>query len=52
MARALEHALRIVDRFKREAGFTYVALDLGGYRRGSMNEAAPSMIAIGDVAVH
>jgi uncharacterized protein len=52
MARALEHAPRIVDRFKREAGFTYVALDLGGYRRGSMNEAPPAMIAIGEVAVH
>jgi uncharacterized protein len=51
MARAIEQAPRIVERFKREAGFTYVALDLGGYRRGSMNEAAPSMIAVGDLAV-
>jgi uncharacterized protein len=29
---------KIVDKFKR-LGFTYVALDLGGYRSGSMNEA-------------
>jgi len=28
-----------VDRLVREAGFTYVAIDLKGYRSGSMNEA-------------
>ncbi len=29
---------RIIDRFK-EIGFTYIAIDLEGYRTGSMNEA-------------
>ena len=28
----------VAARFKKEAGFTYVAMDLAGYRRGSMNE--------------
>ena len=39
MARLLDAGLRgkVVDFFKR-AGFTYVALDLQGYRTGSMNE--------------
>ncbi|KAF0218461.1 MAG: hypothetical protein FD174_2922 [Geobacteraceae bacterium] len=39
MARVLEPAFRqsLVEFFKR-AGFTYVALDLEGYRTGSMNE--------------
>jgi uncharacterized protein len=39
MARVLEPGLRreLVDFFKR-AGFTYVTLDLQGYRTGSMNE--------------
>ena len=31
---------RVVERFK-EAGYTYVALDLEGYRTGSMNEVLP-----------
>lgn len=40
LARLLEPALReeLVAFFK-ESGFTYVALDLQGYRTGSMNEA-------------
>ena len=29
--------------FFRQAGFTYVALDLQGYRTGSMNEAGPPL---------
>lgn len=33
----LEHRGRIVERF-RELGYAYVALDLAGYRTGSMNE--------------
>jgi uncharacterized protein len=39
MARALEPSCRkrITEGF-RAAGFTYVALDLDGYRSGSMNE--------------
>lgn len=40
LTRFLEPALRrSVVAFFREAGFTYVALDLQGYRTGSMNEA-------------
>ena len=33
----LEHRLEIVDALRR-VGFTYVALDLAGFRSGSMNE--------------
>lgn len=42
IARLLDEALRreLVAEFK-SAGFTYVALDLEGYRTGSMNEVAP-----------
>ena len=42
IARFADQALReeVVREF-REAGFTYVALDLAGYRTGSMNEASP-----------
>jgi uncharacterized protein len=40
MARFLEPAFRrSLVAFFRSAGFTYVALDLQGYRTGSMNEA-------------
>ncbi len=40
MARFLEPAFRrSLVAFFRSAGFTYVALDLEGYRTGSMNEA-------------
>ena len=40
LPRMLEPALRIrVLEFFRAAGFTYVSLDLQGYRTGSMNEA-------------
>jgi len=40
LARFLEPSLRrAVTAFFREAGFVYVALDLQGYRTGSMNEA-------------
>lgn len=37
MARLLEVAEEITQRF-RAVGFKYVAMDLLGYRRGSMNE--------------
>jgi len=41
MARLLGSELRhAVVEFCKEAGFTYVSLDLQGYRTGSMNEAA------------
>lgn len=42
ISRLLDEQLRleVVQAFK-EAGFTYVALDLEGYRTGSMNEATP-----------
>ena len=38
MPRLIEHGEVITERFKREAKFTYVAMDLMGYRRGSMDE--------------
>ncbi|MCS7061693.1 MAG: ATP-dependent sacrificial sulfur transferase LarE [Anaerolineae bacterium] len=38
MLRVLECAADVAARIQREAGFAYVALDLLGYRRGSMNE--------------
>jgi uncharacterized protein len=38
MPRLIAHGDAISERFKREAGFTFVAMDLAGYRRGSMNE--------------
>lgn len=43
MTRALlpETAAAIADRLK-SAGFAYVALDLQGYRQGSLNEALPA----------
>lgn len=43
IGRFAEPTLReeVVRRF-REAGFTYVTLDLAGYRQGSLNEALPS----------
>jgi uncharacterized protein len=39
MSRLLEHGAAIVERF-RQLGFTYITLDLAGYRRGSLNEPA------------
>ena len=36
--RLLEHAAEL-DAYLRELGFLYVAMDLGGYRTGSMNRA-------------
>ena len=45
MPRLLEPSFRrsLVDFFKK-AGFTYVALDLQGYRTGSMNEAGDAVV--------
>jgi pyridinium-3,5-biscarboxylic acid mononucleotide sulfurtransferase len=39
MENLLLHATSIVERF-RQIGFTYVTMDLTGYRRGSLNEPA------------
>jgi len=38
--KALENREKIVSAFK-EIGYVYIALDLQGYRQGSMNEALP-----------
>ncbi|MCL5997297.1 MAG: ATP-dependent sacrificial sulfur transferase LarE [Chloroflexi bacterium] len=54
MARLLELAPEIVERFRREARFAYVAMDLAGYRRGSMNEtigSVGSVVSIGDLHI-
>lgn len=40
MAKLVELGDAVAARFKSEAGFAYVAMDLAGYRRGSMNEPA------------
>jgi uncharacterized protein len=40
----LEVAAEVTHRFK-QAGFKYVAMDLLGYRRGSMNEPSPALIS-------
>ncbi len=44
MPRLLERAGDIVTRIKRDARFAYVAMDLLGYRRGSMNEPVADQI--------
>ncbi len=44
MARLLELADDVTAQFKQRAGFAYVALDLLGYRRGSMNEPKPAAV--------
>jgi uncharacterized protein len=41
----IEHAGEVVSRV-RSAGFRHVTLDLAGYRRGSVNEAAGLQIAL------
>ena len=53
MTKLVELGDVVAARFKREAGFAYVAMDLAGYRRGSMNEttapapaAQPAMVPI------
>ena len=48
MPRLLELAPHIVERFRHDAGFTYVAMDLAGYRRGSMNE---TLVAVSDLQI-
>ncbi len=50
MSQLVELGDAIATRFKSEAGFAYVAMDLAGYRRGSMNEttaaAQPALVPI------
>jgi uncharacterized protein len=47
IARALEPAMRdAILALGRELGFTYVAVDLAGYRSGSLNESAPALVSI------
>ncbi|HEY8146492.1 MAG TPA: ATP-dependent sacrificial sulfur transferase LarE [Kofleriaceae bacterium] len=47
IARALEPDMRdAILALGRELGFTYVAVDLAGYRTGSLNESAPSLVSI------
>lgn len=40
MLRLIDQNAILVKRFRAEAGFIHVTMDLAGYRRGSMNEAA------------
>ena len=59
MPRLLELASEIVERIQREAKFTYVAMDLAGYRRGSMNAnlgvgvgiGAGNVVAVSDLRI-
>ena len=51
MARLVELAPVLVERFRREAGFVHVAMDLAGYRRGSLNEKPAAMIALDEVGL-
>ena len=47
IARALEPATRdAILALGRELGFTFVAIDLAGYRSGSLNESAPILVSI------
>ena len=48
----LDIAEEVTAQIKQRAGFTYVAMDLLGYRRGSMNEGhAAGVVSIGDIAL-
>jgi uncharacterized protein len=52
MAHLLDIAEEVTAQIKQRAGFTYVAMDLLGYRRGSMNEGhAAGVVPIGDIAL-
>jgi pyridinium-3,5-biscarboxylic acid mononucleotide sulfurtransferase len=47
IARALEPEVRdAILALGRELGFTYVAVDLAGYRSGSLNESVPALVSI------
>lgn len=50
MLKLIDVAEDVTAKFKTQAGFMYVAMDLLGYRRGSMNEPKPvAMIQLIDV---
>lgn len=49
MPALIAHAAQVVGRVRELAGFRHVTLDLAGYRRGSMNEAAGVHIALDPV---
>ena len=55
MLRLLELASEIVERIQREAKFTYVAMDLAGYKRGSMNAnlgvGMGNVVAVSDLRI-
>ena len=53
MPRLLELGPQIVERIQREAKFTYVAMDLGGYKRGSMNAnlSVGNVVALSDLTI-
>jgi pyridinium-3,5-biscarboxylic acid mononucleotide sulfurtransferase len=52
MQRLLDMAPQLVARIQAEAKFTYVAMDLGGYKRGSMNAKLAPVIAVGDLQIN
>ena len=57
MPRVLDVAEELTAQIKQRAGFTYVAMDLLGYRRGSMNEGhggkngSANVIPLGNIAL-
>jgi uncharacterized protein len=50
MAELLAHADRIVAEFQ-QLGYTYVTMDLAGYRRGSMNQGIVAVIPLEEITV-
>lgn len=57
MPRLLDMADELTAQIKQRAGFTYVAMDLLGYRRGSMNEGhagisnTANVVPLGNIAL-
>jgi uncharacterized protein len=57
MPRLLDMADEVTAQIKQRAGFTYVAMDLLGYRRGSMNEGhagisnSANVVPLGNIAL-
>lgn len=57
MPRLLDVADEVTAQIKQRAGFTYVAMDLLGYRRGSMNEGhagisnSANVVPLGNIAL-
>jgi uncharacterized protein len=58
MLRLLDVAEELTAQIKQRAGFSYVAMDLLGYRRGSMNEGhagngkVVNIVSLGDIALN